>query len=286
MIRHWRGELSLGVSFAVNILLLDALLWGALSTVETLTGVYGANIRLAFFAFFVVYAALPLLFAWQTVGAWRSAHVQRTAKPWLARGLKAALLGLVLVSAAKFPAAYAMTKEFGGIALATGQDAMPELTLRRYGRELNISGGIAFGLTERVREIVASHPKIKIISLDSPGGRVREARLLRNFIKANNMKTFSSEGCMSACTIAFLACSERILYKEAGLGFHKSSFSGASEGELNRVDRVDKAYMIRAGVDRAFADKAYSIASTDMWFPTHDELIASHYVTRLYHGVA
>ncbi len=286
MIRHWRGELSLGTSLFVHVLLLDALIWGALSAIETITWMYDANMRLSFFAFLLVYASLPVLLTWQLTGAWRSAHAHRMEKPVSAGLVKAAVAVTLVLAAVQTPSTFSRAQEFTGIALATGDDAMPRLTLRRSGRELNISGGIAFGLTEKVREIVARHPGITIISLDSPGGRVREARLLRNFIKQNHFKTFSAEGCMSACTIVFLAGSERILYKEAGLGFHKSSFNGASEGQLNAVDQIDKAYMIHAGVDKRFADKAFSTASTDMWFPSHDELIASHYVTRLYHGVA
>tara|TARA_B100000315_G_scaffold236680_1_gene252724 strand:- start:830 stop:2362 length:1533 start_codon:yes stop_codon:yes gene_type:complete len=284
--RHWKGELSLATSFWINLFLLNIVITVIYITIETLFEKNQFDPRLSFLLFFIMNIALIIIYPWQLVGTWRAAnnHVQQTQRSFWAGWAKVLLVIGLLGTIARAPDIYSQTKEFWNIAFNVGEHSKRELALLQNGRELRISGGISFGLTKEVREFFSRNPNIEIIRLDSFGGRVKEARLLRDFIEENGLMTYSANGCLSACTIPFLSGSERVLNKRAKLGFHKYKFPGVAEEEFREEHDRDKKYLVSVGVDNSFANKAYSTSPEDMWYPTHQELLAANVITRLTNG--
>jgi len=285
--RHWKGELSLAVSYWINIFLLSIAIRFGLIAFATYVDQAQQNIRVLFFAFFVSFASfIFIIYPWQIIGTWRSAnsHIKRTKKYLWAVVTKIAIVLGMMGTIGQMPNYYPQLKEYWKISFEIDKFSKKEFSLLQNGEELVISGGISFGLTEEVRKIFKNHPGIKIIRLDSFGGRVKEARFLRDFIRDKNLVTYSSRGCLSACTIPFLAGSQRILNQRAKLGFHQYSFPGLSGEQFKEAYLKEKAFMTAIGVDPKFSEKAFSTASDDMWYPSHVELLSANVVTRITDG--
>jgi hypothetical protein len=282
--RHWRGELGLAVSYWINIFLLSIAIRFGLIALASHIDQAQQNIRLLFFVYFLSFASfIFIIYPWQIIGTWRSAnaHIQRTKKYFWAVATKFAIVLGMLGTLGQLPNYFPQLKEYWKIAFEIDNFSKKEFSLLQNGEELVVSGGISFGLTEEVREIYKTNPGIKIIRLDSFGGRVKEARFLRDFIKENNLITYSSSGCLSACTIPFLAGSQRILNQKAKLGFHQYSFPGFTEEQFKEAYQQEKKFMIALGVDPKFSEKAFTAASDDMWYPSHAELLSANVVTRI-----
>src|SRR5205814_3840906 len=90
------------------------------------------------------------------------------------------------------------------IALRTGPGDRYTLRLLRQNTELEVSGGIGFGLTDEVKRSLDAYPGIQVIHLNSIGGRIAEAQKLRDLIASRKLVTYSSQGGLSACFTAFL----------------------------------------------------------------------------------
>ena len=95
--------------------------------------------------------------------------------------------------------------------------------------------------------ILAASPQIHVVHLNSFGGRIGEAEKLYNTIRENNLITYVSANCMSACTVAFAGGTERWLYQNAQLGFHAPTFPGMSELELKEAAQSQRIIFNAAG---------------------------------------
>lgn len=150
-----------------------------------------------------------------------------------------------------------------------GDPGIPNYGLRlmRGGTEAEIAGGFKYGLAHDAARVFASAPGLKVLHLNSGGGRLGEAEKLVRLIRERSLTTYTSASCSSACTVAFLAGRERWLKQGARLGFHHESFAGSENFNSMRD------LLIQAGLPRAFVDRAVAPSSKDMWYPTMDELI-------------
>jgi len=99
----------------------------------------------------------------------------------------------------------------------------------RDGTEAEISGGFKYGLTDDFSKILLASRQIKVVHLDSVGGRLGEGEKLFKLIRERGLTTYVSSKCMSACTLAFAGGRERYLLKSASLGFHKGAFPGVGK---------------------------------------------------------
>ncbi|GJL79204.1 MAG: hypothetical protein NPINA01_21930 [Nitrospinaceae bacterium] len=285
--RHWRGELSLAVSYWINIFLLTILIKIGLESFNSFVNQAQSNLRFLYFCVILLHTTFIFtIYPWQIIGTWRSAnlHIKRTSKRFWAILAKVVIVLGILGTIGQMPTIFPQLKEYWKIAFAKGDFSKMRITLLPNGKELEIVGGIPFGLTDEVRKIFKNNPNIQVIRLDSFGGRVGEAHILRNFIKEKKLITYSARGCLSACTIPFMAGKERILNQGAQLGFHKYSFPGLSDKQFKETYRISKEAMISDGIEKRFVDKAFTAQSDDMWYPSHDELVKANVVTRLSDG--
>jgi hypothetical protein len=160
---------------------------------------------------------------------------------------------------------------------------IPDYSIRvmRDGTEAEIVGGLKYGLAEDFAKILNASRRIKVIHLDSVGGRLGEGEKLYELIRSRGLNTYVSSKCMSACTMAFAAGRERYLRKGAVLGFHKGAFPGANDGGL---DELQRAIFMRAGFDTGFVAKALSTSNADMYKPEPSLLVSARVVTALTDG--
>jgi hypothetical protein len=170
-------------------------------------------------------------------------------------------------------------QEVWSIAAGDPEMGKHELHILRDGTELEYAGGITFGATEEVRKLLDADPAIRVIHLNSPGGRVAEAREFRDLIHQRGLTTYAATICASACTIVFMGGNQRFIAPGAKLGFHRGSFPGATDEEIAQENDADRRELVALGVAPWFADRAYATPNNSMWWPTSGELTRAGVVT-------
>jgi hypothetical protein len=158
--------------------------------------------------------------------------------------------------------------------LVTGDDKPPyHLNLLRDGTELELSGGMPFGTTKAVEKALDAAPAVRVIQLNSIGGRISEANALFQLIKKRNLYTYPSISCVSACALAFLAGREKYLGEGGRLGFHSASIGGKGSAVFEGINDDIRAQLQAQGIPKSFINHALSTAPQDMWYPTQKELL-------------
>ena len=154
-----------------------------------------------------------------------------------------------------------------------------DLKLLPDGRSLIISGGIRFGLAQDLKTVLDDNPGIRTITLDSPGGRIKEANAVRELIRKRGLDTYASRDCLSACTLIFVAGKHRGVSFLARLGFHSDAITVPMPGKsllLWFVNQATVGLYADAGVDQRFMLRVIATPSQSMWFPTTAELLDAH----------
>ena len=246
--RHWHGQLSLPISYWLNGFLLTSLLAILLSILIESIFVDGFVVKspkvfsISVIAFWTL---IGLVTVWQLVGIWRSANnynVHEKPKVWGYLAKLGVVLGVLGTAREYISTGIPQIREFAQIAIGRDPVGAYRLRVLRDATELEIAGGIGFGLTDEVRRTLDAHPTIRIVHLNSQGGRVAEARKLRDLISARKLATYTASGCLSACTVAYAAGSKRLIAKGANLGFHQYSFPGVKPqdflSESKKTNRI------------------------------------------------
>lgn len=279
--RHWRGEIALPVSYWVNNFLLTLFLVMFVKAILLSESIVKTP-KLAMAICVMLWFLSAAVTLWQLVGTWRSATkyiALGKSKTWGNLARIAIIIGFIRAIVDFISIGVPQVTEFAQIAI--GQDPIGKYQLRiiRDASELEISGPIVFGLTDDVELIIETHPTIKTIHLNSNGGRVNEARRLRDLISQKNLKTYTATGCSSACTLAYAAGKDRLISKDASLGFHRYSFPGMKGTDFEKEYEIDKSDWLSRGITIAFIQKAFSTPNIEMWNPTHRELYEANFIT-------
>ena len=278
-VRHWRGELSLPVSYWLNGFACSALIVVLFLLVDRID--WTEHWRVAATASVVLLLLALVMTAWQSVGVWRSAdrHPARGGRPgWAAAAKVMVVLGAMQTGAQTVFSTGPMIGELG--LNAAGDPEMAGTTLELHGDdELSIAGPIAFGLTQDVQRALDANPGVTIVSLDSIGGRIEEALKLSRLIEQRGLDTYVGAHCASACTLVFVAGDERIVHEDAQLGFHGLSMPGLNPIELGRSTRDVVEFLVKRGVTRDFAERAFDRGTVELWYPSIAELEAAGVAT-------
>jgi hypothetical protein len=288
--RHWRGEYPLWVSYWVVGLFSNMAALLAIILLSQFMVTQVAYVPFALWLFFItVWSGLVELAVWQGVGIWRSAsrrHLElraagkRALWPGMAKVaicLGALQLGGVLVKAAIPQIAEATRMTF------LGDPSIPSYTVRAInGTEAEIAGGIKYGVTTDLEKLLSEQPGVRVVHLDSVGGRIGEGKKLNALIRARQLDTYVEAKCLSACTLAFAGGRQRILRKGAVLGFHRGAFPGGQSDDIG--SGVERDIYAAAGFSKAFIDRALATPNADMWKPGAPELLSYKVVTRLSDG--
>ncbi|KQW74812.1 hypothetical protein ASC89_24675 [Devosia sp. Root413D1] len=279
--RHWRGELSLPVSywlisFATNVCGILAVI--ILTTTFTPNDGYEPAGILVLLA--VTWAILVVLLVWQIVGLWRSAARRAEEQFKLHRSAfwARAAQFMAVIGVLQFGASFANTglpqfTELSRIVFQNDPD-IPDATLRISddARILLLSGGIKYGLAGQVETLLKAAPNIAGLLLSSPGGRVAEAEKVFDLVRSRGLDTFVSDECSSACTLIFVAGRNRLVGLRGLLGFHGSYFPGVTAADLQAANAEWAKLYQSAGLSPEFLDRALQVPPEKMWYPTQAEL--------------
>ena len=281
LLRHWRGDLPLGLSYWVNTVLVGALLplvGRALLSQRFDDG--SGSLRATSAMMLAVAATGVAVQVWSVVGTVRSAarHPRRGGNVVLA------VLAMLLAAGAFVNTVREVTESWlNGQAqelfeLARGHDRLPpvDVQVAADGRSLLLLGPLGSGSAERVDAALARAPGVRLVHLSSPGGRVYEAARIAEAIRRRGLDTYVDGLCASACTVALMAGRDRGATPNARIGFHRASFAGV---DVLQGDPLAAVYR-EAGASPAFLARVASTSSRDIWYPTPRELVDNHVITR------
>jgi len=280
LLRHWRGECSLAVSYWVNG-------WLAVIPIAMVAVLAGVAMResrqpwLYLTGLLLIWSVVILTVVWQSVGTWRSAaptkrlHGRRF---WPVAAQVMTVLGLL--SNANLLRTRAVPAIVDAASYVRGDPRLGVHGVRvlRDGTEIEVSGPLAWGLAQQLDAALAQAPHAHVVHLDSFGGRVGVALDIAGIIAVHQLDTYVEHVCASACTLAFLAGQQRWISEHGRLGFH----SGTVAGTVNRLAEAGfRQHYERYGLPADFLDHIFRTPPTNLWFPTRDELTNAHVITGL-----
>jgi hypothetical protein len=282
--RHWRGELSLPVSYWLNGIL-GALMVGVTVAVlaYTINRQGAAQPLLWLVSLIVTWLSAALLTVWLTVGVWRSAtrYRQGGKRFWGAAAKALVLLGVVEVAANFATVGAAQVAGIYEIVTGDARVGAHEFHVVGNGQTLQFSGGITFGVAKEFEQFLNAMVGLKTVELNSTGGRILEAQKISDLIRSRNLATFVTKDCLSACTIVFLGGKQRLMLPAARLGFHQPAFRGMTATDRRAAIETEQQRLQQFGLSKEFAERANGAAPSSMWYPDQDELIREHVVTRV-----
>ena len=280
--RHWRGELSLPVSYWANGVVLSSFIGMASGALLVAFTIYGEDQPVPWLvALQTSCLVISLIAIWQVVGVWRAAtRYKRSGRSFWGGAAKAA------VALAALQLAYSWVFLVGPQILdtyemATGDAALGphEFNLLADGRMLEFYGVITFGIAKELESLLDENKGVTTVRLASIGGRIREAQKVSDIVKARGLATYVVDECLSACTVVFLGGKERFLLDGASLGFHQPSFRGMTAGARKLAIAEEEARLRAFGLSKRFVERANSASPDDMWYPEQDELVRERVVT-------
>jgi hypothetical protein len=282
--RHWRGELSLPVSYWLNGILVAVAVGATVGVLAyAINRQSDAQPMLWLFSLIATWMSAALLTIWQAVGVWRSATRYRQGGK---RFWGAAAKALVLLGVAQLAANFVMvgTAQMAGIYEIVSGDARVgphEFHILANGETLEFSGGITFGVTQELERFLNAMAGVRSVRLNSTGGRILEAQKMSDMIRSRDLATVVAVDCLSACTIVFLGGKERVMLPSARLGFHQPAFRGMTAADRSAAIATEQLRLQGFGLSSAFAARATSASPSGMWYPDRDELVRERVVTRV-----
>jgi ATP-dependent protease ClpP protease subunit len=282
-IRHWRGELSLPVSYWVNGSLLfggSSILLGKLvNNAEELFSLRQvAALSIAYLIFTVA------SWFWSAVGIWRSAsrHKYRGgASGWAVIAQIMVVLGAVAMVARLTTTTVPQLTEFTRI--VTGNDPIKKANIKvvSNGQTIILNGTLGEGSADEVQRVLDTTANATTLVLASNGGRLLEAQRIASIVRERRLNTYTETICASACTYIFLAGKDRAATPNAKIGFHQPTFVGVDPQAMKDVSQKMAMIYREAGLPDAFIKRGMATVSDDMWFPTREELIKANVLTRV-----
>lgn len=278
--RLWRGELPAWLAALAFLGWLGAVLWTAALVDAIPLHRFPRPVGLWYVA---VWVTGPLGAAVALVGLWRSGSVHAPRplwRPlgWLVRLAAASAAALsALVTAAIAPDQLA---DYAPLALDASERGSYTVRVLRGGTELELSGSLGFGVTEDVEAALDRNPGVRLLHLDSPGGRVVEGALLADLVRRRGLGTYVADGCASACVTVLAAGEPRLLSRKAEVGLHAPTrHFDTALGRRRSAAQVADA-LVSFGVDRTFAERGAATPNETLWRPTHDEIFRARLASR------
>jgi hypothetical protein len=282
LLRHWRGELSLTTSFWGNTVLAYFLMLFTMYLFGY--ALISKSQHVGTFNWFFITLSSPIVGTWLFVGIWRSSRNRLREKKYFFSILTRILsiLSIILFLNAYFTKYLPNLVDHIEFSQLT-DDISWNIQISENGEEIELSGGIGNGISNDLEAYIANLQDIKYIHLNlERGGLVKEAFLLSNIIRKNNLSTVVSSECSSACTIAFLGGEQRIIKKFARLGFHSHSYPGLDKNQT--FIKSSKQIYLDLNVSPKFVDEIFNTPKNGMWYPSENELIDGNIVTKIVNG--
>jgi hypothetical protein len=279
--RHWRGELSLGVSYWRNGVAITFLFAFAIAILTELNNLIDLRLYAAVTIFtFVLVCGVSV---WQIVGTWRSASLRtsRGGSPtWAAIAKFFLFLGaartVLLVVNTYVPQSIEMTS------ILFGDSKMPPYTITVLpdGKEVEFSGGIRAGAGSKFESVLRSAPMAQTLRINSTGGRMAEASRIASAVRERHLNTYVRGQCLSAATIILIAGTDRTLHEDGKIGFHTGAFPAMLPDQKRYADDVFRREMERAGITAPFIAKVMATPPSEMFYPTPQEMRTAGVITK------
>jgi hypothetical protein len=286
---HWQGRQPLLLSFWLNFVLLGM----ALNYLERfLLPPHIEQPQTAIIAALSYFVMVRLLiYPWQIVGLLRVCDRALTAiggNLWARAaqgGVMLSLLFTMVMVFSTFQTLFVYSRQYAALTnpVSSNPQAGYSLSLIKDNTVIHLKGDFTPGITNAVTVFLQTTPGIRGILLDSDGGRIYEARGVARLVREYGLHTYSVAGCKSACTIAFISGSSRILIDNARLGFHQYKLDGQLAHPFINIQaeqEKDRALFVSQKVDRKFVRRIFDKPDYDIWFPTPEELLAAGVVHR------
>jgi hypothetical protein len=291
LMRHWRGELPLGVSYWVSGILV-ALLAMILTAVVSAPDITKAP-RLISSSYAILALILILASVWLSVGNWHSAgrrigerHMQGKRAFWAYLVRVATVIQFFFLGVNTL--AYSLPNITANLKIAFGGDTLPHHVLRLLngGTEIALTGGFDFGTASDLRTLLSASPVVKTIDFNSIGGRVAEAEHVRELIRERGLATYTAGLCASACTLAFIGGNPRLVGPGGKLGFHRYSFPGLTPAQEIAANLAGQKSLLDAGINPEFVAKAFSTPGSGMWYPDMPTLRSANVIAQVVDGMS
>jgi len=190
-----------------------------------------------------------------------------SAQRWMfsSRSLLVALLSicgglyLFVYSLQPFTSKYAQYSIAEFLIIATDSDKKAEIDYDPSSQSIFINGDLGFGVSNKLKQVMAEHPNIKLLALRSPGGKSAEGNAIYHLVKENRMDTLVWDKCASACVDVYIAGKNRYITNTAEFGLHRSGHhwddrdSGPSAEDLYFAELQRKAgvaeWLIQRGLE-------------------------------------
>ena len=271
---HWRGELSLAVSFWVNFVAIGVAIVAAQLLIKRPFVDHPQNL---FYATALCFLLLRIvIYPWQAIGVLRScerALGEYKNVIWIRSAQVITVLGISVVIMDGIDLTRTLIKLNQPEEVQASMQKNYSLTLRNS-TIVQLQGSLDPGITQELRQFLETRPGVTGIILNSDGGNVFAARGLASVIIDRGLSTYSSTRCYSSCTIAFAAGSKRILGSNAKLGFHRYKLSTVlpvidAENELKK----DMQFYRDRGIDAVFLEQIVHTPDRSIWVPEIEALL-------------
>lgn len=273
LIKHWRGELSLPVSYWVNGVLITGLVPILLAYLAATAEQNGASIQTSSAIIMAVILATILLSVWSIVGTWRSAdnHEERGGSSFWANVAKFLMfLGSIRLL---FQIATLGPFTLETVQLAAGSDPLgAPATVTVAGDSMTLVGPFSMGTADRVIDAFQKNPEIKQLTLTSIGGRLAEAATISKLVQARQLETVADKECSSACTMVLVSGRDRSAMPGSKVGFHSPSYPGLGAIEINAAASLMADSYRAAGIADSFVDQALAVDAATLWYPKEAQL--------------
>lgn len=283
--RHWRGQLSLGVSYWVSGLVAGSLVGFVAGTATPIQE--ALSLRLACGLSMFLSALAISSEVWWLIGVWRSAsnHVSRRGRRFWAGVAEAmVVLGFLNISALTYKTYIPQGIEM--LSIIAGDAGLPpyQIHVLSGGTDIEFRGGLRAGSARELERILAAAPQAKVLHIESPGGRIREAREMMKLVRERGLTTYTSEDCQSAATLVLVSGKQRVIGANAKVGFHAGNIPGMTLEQKNAGDDLVRSIMQSAGVSAQFINHVLATPPDQMWYPSFDEMLRSGVVTAQFNG--
>ncbi|CAG2144576.1 hypothetical protein CUPL110328_14265 [Cupriavidus plantarum] len=283
VMRHWRGQLPLPVSYWINGTLVATLLGMALPALGKLFGVSDSLRQLAMFSILAI-CVVYLSWVWSFVGIWRSAgrHAMRGGSTFWAYAARGSVLLGVCAAVGQMVTTYGPElREFA--ALAMGRDAIGEVDVKPSpnGEAVIVWGTLREGSAKTVLTVLDRTPSARTLILNSNGGRLLEGRVLAQAVRQRGLNTYVEGECSSACTYVLMAGVDRAATPNAKIGFHRASFSGMDSAVEGAAVKSMLDYYRKAGLPEDFVRRVSTTPADTVWYPSREELLRTRILTRV-----
>jgi hypothetical protein len=283
LVRHWRGEETLGRSYWVNLVLIANL-------ASTLSSIGFSQVEgLADSFREVVLAAIIFGVVRYIVWIWAVVGVVRSANKHTARGgtrFWADIARLIIAISVIGSGIRIVTSEVPGFrelaAIAIGHDPMLPMWSQNTFKPSTIwlQGVIGTGSAKEVQVALDAHPQATTVVLSSRGGRAWEAERIAELVKKRYLNTVVRGNCQSACTYILLAGNKRSVEEDGKIGFHRPYFPGTTRIGQQLQNRKMSDYYRDAGLPEWFIERTLATPSSAIWYPTDNELRKAHVLSQ------